>query len=146
MDNYSYLSEKQAIKTALWKDLEKYSEDVLEFYLQNGFDNLAIMLRLPDDWSRRVVFDYLMIEKKAVLSCIRRNKVYFLRVISEGNGKLLRPMLGLKASKYDLLWKEALDLLNLYFVERKVDDKLFNLSLEKFFENSILNEKYRQID
>ena len=146
MDNYSYLSEKQAVKKSMYLVLEKYSDDVREFYLQNGFDALAIMLRLTDDWSRRVLFDFIMLEKKAVLDCIRRNKGYFLKIISEGNGKLLRPMLGLKSSKYDNLWKESLGLLNLYFVERSVDDKLFNLSLEKFFQNSILKGRFPQID
>lgn len=143
MNKYSYLSEKKARKLEMWQILDEYSEQVVGFYLANGFDSLAVSLNLKNNWERRVLFDYLILEKKAVLECVRSNKGFFLKIISEGKGALIRPMLGLKASKYNQIWLETLDLLNLYFVERKVDEKLFNFSLDKFFERSILNEENR---
>jgi len=144
MNKYSYHSEKRALKLDILAQLEGYANDLVEFYLANGFDALAVSLQMKDDFRRRILFDYLMLEKKAILECIRRNKGFFLKIISDGKGEMIRPMLGLTANKYSKIWLEALDLLNLYFVERKVDEKLFNFSLEKFFENSILNEQNKQ--
>ena len=144
MNKYIYHSERKALKSEILEYLAKYSDDLVEFYLANGFDALAVSLHMKDDFRRRVLFDYLMLEKKAIMECIRRNKIFFLKIISDGTGEMIRPMLGLKGRKYDQVWLEALDLLNLYFVQRRVDDKLFNLSLENFFENSILNEQNKQ--
>lgn len=143
-NKYSFQSEKSAIKADMLALLEEYADDSVEFYLANGFDALAVSLKLEEDWKRRVLFDFLIIDKKAILECIRRNKGFFLKMISEGKGGMIRPMLGMKDRKYDQIWVEALDLLNLYFVQRQVDDKLFNLSLENFFENSMLNEQDNQ--
>lgn len=112
---------------------------LVEQYLTDGFDGLALKLKLFNDLQRKMLFDFLIIEKKALLECIRRNKAFFLKMITDGKGPHIRPMLGLKAEKYDSTWLEALDLLNLYFLEKKVDEKLNNLILEKFFANSMLN-------
>jgi hypothetical protein len=144
MNKYAFVSEKKAISMEMKVALEKYSETVCEFYLANGFDALAVSLKLDSDFQRRVLFDFIMLDKKILLECIKRNKQFFLKMISDGKGEMIRPMLGLKAKKYNQIWKEALDLLNLYFVERKVDEKLFNLAMEKFFQNSILNELRRK--
>lgn len=144
MNKYTFHSEKKALRLEIQEYLVQYSDDLLEFYLANGFDALAVSLKMKDDFRRRILFDFLVLDKKAIMECIRRNKSFFLKIISDGKGEMIRPMLGLKGEKYDLVWLEALDLLNLYFVQRRVDDKLFNLSLEKFFENSILNEQNKQ--
>lgn len=144
MTKYEHHSEKKALKLEIQEYLGRYSDDLLEFYLANGFDALAISLKMKDDFRRRILFDFLVLDKKAIMECIRRNKGFFLKIIFDGKGEMIRPMLGLKGEKYDLAWVEALDLLNLYFVQRKVDDKLFNLSMEIFFENSILNEQDKQ--
>jgi hypothetical protein len=144
MSKYEFRSERKALKMEIQEYLVRYSDDLVEFYLSNGFDALAISLKMKDDWRRRILFDFLVLEKKSINECIRRNKAFFLKIISDGNGEMIRTMLGLLGEKYDQAWLEALDLLNLYFVQRKVDDKLFNLSLEKFFENSILNERNKE--
>ena len=140
MDQYSYYSEKSALKSQIRRSLSNYAGDLLKFYLANGFDALAISLQIRDHWHRKVVFDYLVFDQKAILECVRYNKQFFLKIISAGRGEIIRSMLGLKPSKYNQVWRETLDLLHLYYVERKVEEKLFNLSLEKFFENSILNK------
>ncbi|MCC6643379.1 hypothetical protein IT411_01400 [Candidatus Peregrinibacteria bacterium] len=138
-NNYSYQSEKTALKSQMDVLFKTAGEALVEQYLSDGFDGLALKLRLFNDFQRKLLFDFLIVEKKALLECIRRNKAFFLKMILDGKGEHLRPMLGLKSEKYDSIWLEALDLLNLYFLEKKVDEKLNNLILEKFFANSMLN-------
>jgi len=137
MDRYSYYSEEQAIIIELKTLLDGKGNDLLEYYLKNGFEALAEQLKLQNDLQKQLLFDYLMLERKAILECIRRNKAFFLQMIIDGRGQLIRPILGVKEKKYDVLWREALDLLCLYFAEKKVIDRMTNGELEKFLEQSV---------
>ncbi len=137
MNRYSYLSEKQALSIEMKMFLTAQGDCLLEFYLNNGFEKLAEKYNFEADWQKKLLFDYLMLERKALLICLRRNKAFFLKLISEGRGQLIRPMLGVTASQYDGLWREALDLLSLYFAEKKVIEKMTNEELAKFLEQSI---------
>lgn len=141
MNKYSYFEEKQAMRLELDDMLQKNGDAVLEYYLSNGFEALVTGLNLFDDGLRRAVFDYLMLERRALLECLRRNKAFFMQIISEGRGHSIRPMLGLRSRKYNALWREALDLLALYFVEKKVIEKMTNFELEKFFSESIFGKQ-----
>lgn len=138
-DNYSYISEEEALKSQMIYLFEKGGDALLECYLNNGFDGLASHLKIANDFQRKMLFDYLILEKKALLECVKRNKGFFLKMICDARGEQIRPMLGLKNARYDKVWFEALDLLHIYYVEKKVDEKLSNLALDKFFKNSILN-------
>ena len=140
MNRYTFFEEKQALETELRQFLEKEGNDVLEYYLNNGFDALAVNMRIFNDFQRQMLFDYLMIERHALLECIRRNKLFFIKLIAEGRGEEIRPMLGITDSKYSSLWAEAIDLLSLYFVEKKVIEKMTNFELEKFFTESIFGK------
>lgn len=137
MNRYAYFSEKQAVVEELRAFCVQHGDKLLEYYLTNGFDQLAVDMRLGTSLQRQVLFDFLMIEKKALLQCMRQNKAFFLKLITDGKGEIIRPMLGLKSAKYDGVWREALDLLSLYFAEKKVIEKMTNLELEKFFQSSI---------
>lgn len=137
MNRYGYKNESKALKSQLKELFENRGDDLLNYYLSNGFDQLAIGLNLFDDAQRRMLFDYLMLERKALLECIRRNKLFFVKMVGEGRGDMIRPMLGIQNSEYDSLWREALDLMSLYFVEKKVIEKMTNFELEKFFNESI---------
>lgn len=138
-NNYSYNCEEEALKAQMTYLFEKGGEALLEYYLNNGFDGLATHLKIANDFQRKMLFDFLIIEKKALLECVKRNKGFFLKMICDARGEQIRPMLGLKDPRYDAAWFETLDLLHIYYVEKKVDEKLSNLALDKFFENSILN-------
>lgn len=125
--------------------IKEHGNELLDYYLNNGFDALAVSLKLFTDWQRRKLFDYLMLDRKALLECVRKNKAFFLKMISDGRGKMIRPMLGVSQDRYDSLWLEVLDLLSLYFTEKKVIEKMTNFELEKFLQQSIFaiekNEK-----
>lgn len=138
-NNYSYNCEEEALKAQMVYLFEKGADALLEYYLNNGFDGLATHLKIANDFQRKMLFDFLIIEKKALLECVKRNKSFFLKMICDSRGEQIRPMLGLKDARYDAVWFEALDLLHIYYVEKKVDEKLSNLALDIFFENSILN-------
>lgn len=145
MDFYSYRNENQALKKQLKQLFEDRGDDLLEYYLNNGFDALAVGINLFEDELRKMLFDYLMIDRKALLECIRRNKNFFVKMIVEGDGERIRPMLGIDEEKYSALWREALDLMSLYFVEKKVIEKMTNFELEKFFNESIFGRDISNI-
>lgn len=141
MNRYAYFSEQQAVQEEFQAYCDQHGDKLLEYYLANGFDQLAVDMRLGSPFQRELLFDFLMLEKKALLKCMRQNKAFFLKLITDGKGELIRPMLGLKAEKYDGLWREALDLMSLYFAEKKVIEKMTNLELEKFFQSSIFGSE-----
>lgn len=137
MNSHSLSGENQALKMYLNQLFVERGDDLLEYYLNNGFDDLAVGLNLFEDDFRKMLFDYLMIGRKALLECIRRNKKFFVKMIADGRGEMIRPMLGIDDEKYNSLWREALDLMSLYFVEKKVIEKMTNFELEKFFNESV---------
>lgn len=137
--NYSYNSEEEALKAQMSYLFERGGDALLEYYLNNGFDGLATHLKIANDFQRKMLFDFLILEKRALMECIKRNKNFFLKMIADSKGDQIRSMLGLANPCYEAAWFEALDLLHIYFVEKKVDEKLSNLAMDKFFENSILN-------
>lgn len=143
-NKYAYQSEQKYVEEMMLLKFKVVSKELCELYLAEGFEKMVDKLQIPLEWQKNMLFDFLMLEKKVVLECIRRNKGFFLRLISEGKGGKIRPMLRLESTKYDQLWYEVLDLLSLYFVQKKVDEKLDNINLNKFFENSILNEQKPQ--
>ncbi|MCC7432846.1 hypothetical protein IT412_04990 [Candidatus Peregrinibacteria bacterium] len=143
-NKYAYQSEQKYVEEMMMLKFKVVSKELCELYLAEGFEKMVEKLQIPLEWQKNMLFDFLMLEKKVVLECIRRNKGFFLRLISEGKGGKIRPMLRLESTKYDQLWYEVLDLLSLYFVQKKVDEKLDNINLNKFFENSILNEQKPQ--
>lgn len=141
MNRYTYFEEKQALEQEIRQFLQNHGDVVFEYYLNNGFDALARGLSIYNDYQRKILFDYLMLDRNALLECIRRNKKFFVNMIAEGKGDSIRPMLGITARKYAKLWREALDLLSLYFVEKKVIEKMTNFELEKFFTESIFGKE-----
>lgn len=138
-NKYAYQSEQNYVEEMMKLKFKVVSQELCELYLAEGFEKMVDKLQIPLEWQKDMLFDFLMLEKKVALECIRRNKGFFLRLISEGKGNKIRPMLRLESAKFDQLWYEILDLLSLYFVQKKVDEKLDNINLNKFFENSILN-------
>ncbi len=144
MNRYSFVSEKQALREELTVLIRERGNDLLDYYLNNGFDSLAVGLKLFTDWQRRMLFDYLMLDRKALLECVRRNKAFFLKMITDGKGDMIRPMLGVDKERYDGLWLEVIDLLALYFAEKKVVEKMTNFELEKFMEQSIFKVEQKE--
>lgn len=140
-DKYAYSSEKQYVEEMLLLKFRVVAKELLDMYLTEGFEKMVEKLQIPLEWQKKMLFDFLIFEQKAAQECIRRNKKFFLRLIAEGKGKFIRKMLRLEGDIYNSLWYELLDLLSLYFVQKKVDEKLENINLKKFFENSILNEQ-----
>lgn len=140
MNRYTYHEEKQVLEQEIRLFLDKKGDDVLEIYLNQGFDALAVGLHIFNDFQRHILFDYLMLNRQALLECIRKNKFFFIKLIADGRGQTIRPMLGITDSKYDALWRESLDLLSLYFVEKKVIEKMTNFELDKFFTESIFGK------
>ncbi len=138
MTKYSYFSEEEALQSEFGIFSASYGDKLVEYYLSNGFEQLASDLHYNSSFQRQLLFDFLMLEKKALLKCIRANKKFFLKLITDGRGEMIRSMLGLIDSKYDALWLEAIDLLSLYFSEKKVIEKMTNLELDKFLQSSIL--------
>lgn len=141
MTKYSYFSEQEAIQAEFQQFSTKYGDKLVEYYLANGFDQLAVDLNYGSPYQRKMLFDFLMLEKKALLQCIRANKSFFLKLITDGRGEMIRPMLGLTDGIYDGLWLEALDLMSLYFAEKKVIEKMTNSELDKFFQSSIFKSE-----
>jgi len=137
MTKYSYFSEQEAIQEEFKLFSAQHGDKLVEYYLANGFDQLATDLNYGTPFQRQMLFDFLMLEKKALLQCIRANKTFFLKLITDGRGEMIRPMLGLSEQRYDSLWAEALDLMSLYFAEKKVIEKMTNTELDKFFLNSL---------
>lgn len=140
MNQYDFFEEKECLHYQLKELLKKRGDALLEFYLNNGFEALASGLKIVDPSLRQMLFDYLMLERKALLECLRRNKNFFIKMIADGRGESIRPLLGVSAAQYDGVWREALDLLGLYFVEKKVIEKMTNFELEKFFAESIFGK------
>lgn len=140
MNRYTFFEEKQVLEHEIRQFLGENGDVVLEHYLNNGFDALAVSLNIFNDFQRQILFDYLMLERQALLECVRRNKQFFVKLIADGRGEAIRPMLGITAHQYDSLWRESLDLLSLYFVEKKVIEKMTNFELEKFFTESIFGK------
>jgi tRNA(Ile)-lysidine synthase TilS/MesJ len=141
MNQYSHQQESKALEGQLVVLCENRGDDLLRYYLSHGFDALAVGLHLFDDTQRQLLFDYLMLDRKALLECLRKSKKFFVKMIAEGRGQFIRPLLGIQSKKYDALWREALDLLSLYFVEKKVIERMANTELEKFFNISIFGKK-----
>lgn len=141
MSKYTYFSEEKALVDEFKTFSSSYGDKLVEYYLENGFDQLALDLHFGSAFQRQMLFDFLMVERKALLQCIRKNKPFFLKLITDGRGEMIRPMLGLTDLRFDGLWREALDLLSLYFSEKKVIEKMTNLELEKFFQSSIFGNE-----
>ena len=137
MSKYSYYSEEKALIDDFKSFSSSCGDQLVEYYLEHGFDRLAVDLHYGSPFQRQLLFEFLMVERKALLECIRRNKKFFLQLITDGRGEMIRPMLGLTEPRFDGVWREALDLLSLYFSEKKVIEKMTNLELDKFFQSSI---------
>jgi hypothetical protein len=141
VNKYSYFSEKEALESELLADLRANTEKYLNLYLDQGFEGLAAKFSFNQDWQKRLVFDFLVFEKKAVLTLIRQNSTFFLSIISEGNGEMIAEMLGITGRKYRKIWHQALEELNAQFIQKELDDKLFNFACSVFFRS----EKHKGI-
>jgi hypothetical protein len=141
VNRYSYFEENQALLSELKMLVNSHGNALVEHYLNHGFDDLAVKLGLFNDLQREFLFNYLMLDRKALLECVRRNKAFFLKLICEGKGNMIRPMLGIHSSRFDVLWRETLDLLSLYFAEKKVVEKMTNQELDKFLQQSIFKSE-----
>lgn len=138
MNKYLYDSEEEANLMEVNYIISNFGDDLVEYYLKHGLKKLLKDLSLFSENQKQILFDYLMLERKALLKCIQGNKGFFLKIIIEGKGETIRPMLGIADHKYDKLWLEAIDLLSLYFAEKKVAEKFDNLKLDQFLQKNIL--------
>lgn len=148
MNKYNYYSEQAALSKELINFFQKYGEETLRFYLKKGFQALVESFQLQFNWQITLLFDFLVFEKKAILACIKANKIFFIRMISDQKGDQIRNILGIADVKYDIIWKEALDVLNLYYTEKLVENEQFEKTCELFFQFSfdLLGRKNRNID
>ncbi len=148
MNRYNYYSEQAAVSQELMFFFQKHGEAILKFYLKRGFQVLVESLKLQFDWQRTLLFNFLVFEKKAILECIKINKIYFIKIISDQKGDQIRNILGITDVKYDSVWKEALEVLNLYYIEKLVENEQFEKACELFFQFSFnrLERKNRNTD
>lgn len=141
MNRYNYFSEKAALEQELLENISANGDLILNFYLKNGFGSLAEKVGITEEWQRNLLFDYLVFEKKAIALCVKENRDFFLRLIGEGKGEMIRNVLGIENKKYDKVWLNALKVLKKLFTEKVIREKLFNLACTDFFEYV---EKYNE--
>ena len=82
MNRYSYYHEEKALKAEVIAILARYDELLVKLYLKRGFTEVCGLLKLDQVWQRKMLFDYLVFEKKVVLKCIVENKKFFLELIN----------------------------------------------------------------
>jgi hypothetical protein len=133
MNKYSYYSEKAALEKQ-WLDTFRLAGEKLEkLYLELGFQSMTEKLGLKQEWQKRLLFDFLVLEREVVLKCLVKHRGFFLKIIGDGRGEIIRDMLDLEDKKYNKAWEKALEKLKSFFVEKEIDQKLNNLALANFF-------------
>ncbi len=140
MQRYDHFSEKAVLEQEFIASLYRFGDDILKFYLNHGFEALTIMLKIELDWQRKLLFDFLMFEKDAASMCITENTNFFLRLIAEGEGKMIPKILGISENKYNSVWKKALNLLKDLFHRKILEEKLFNLACSNYFSQAQRNK------
>ncbi|MGL5831364.1 MAG: hypothetical protein ACRCZE_04420 [Candidatus Altimarinota bacterium] len=133
MNKYSFYSEKAALEKQWQATFNLVGEKLEKAYLEEGFKAMTERLKFTQEWQKQLLFDFLVWERDVVLKCVVKHRGFFLKIIADGRGEIIRDMLGVEDRKYDLAWEKALEKLKTFFVEKEIDQKLSNLSLANFF-------------
>ncbi|MBD3269951.1 hypothetical protein GF376_00320 [Candidatus Peregrinibacteria bacterium] len=143
MNRYNYFSEKAALEQEMLISLRSNSEFLLQTYLKDGIESVFNRLNCSMEWQKKLLFDFLVFELNAIHKLIEENNGFFLSIIGRGEGSVIRKMLGIEGKKYDLKWLEILNLLNEFYLQKVLNEKLENFACSVFFE--MLNRKYDRI-
>jgi len=133
LNRYSYQSEQEVLVKEFTNGLNKHQDLLIEYYIRFGFNELVEFLRLKNEWQKDLLFEYLIVDQKVLLTLVKRFKGFFLDLISKGNGSVIRTILGIKSKKYNQEWKEVLDYLSKLYESNLLEKRLLDLSSESFF-------------
>ena len=109
MSRYSKQLESEVLVKEFLVNIKPFEDDLVERFLEKGFELMCESLELNDEFYKKVLFVYLVKEKRVLKKVVERNKRFFLGIICSGRGDIIRPMLGIQSIVFDCVWKEILD-------------------------------------
>jgi hypothetical protein len=81
-----------------------------KLYLEEGFKAMTEKLKFNSGMAKADCFLISWFgERDVVLKCLVKHRGFFLKIIADGRGEIIRDMLDLEDRKYDKAWEKALE-------------------------------------
>jgi hypothetical protein len=142
-------------KHRIYTLLKRFDEKLLEYYLNEGPQELRRKLNVKSDGQWRFIMQYLVYEKDAVKLCVRKNTAYIHNFFAEHGPNVLRKVFDINHNNFDEAWEYVIDYLGVsrgalyeYITNNPAEFKKLVYNGESSKIRSILNiekEKYNRV-
>lgn len=96
-------------KDRIFKLLKRFDKKLVDFYLDKGPYELRKKLDIKEDDLWKMVFDYLLYEKRIVRVCVKQNAEYIHEMFADKGPETIRKSFRLTEDEYDEEWEYIMD-------------------------------------